>query len=104
MGVAIGYTFGMTVQVAIRLPDALAGELDELVRRGEFKNRSQALRMGLETILANRERDRLAKRYRDALARQPETPKEMADATRLAVESIEEEPWERMRADTAFAC
>ncbi len=85
----------MTVQIAVKLPDTLASELDRLVRRGEFENRSQALREGLQTILAARERDRLRDRYRKAIADHPETAGEISDATRLAVESIEEEPWER---------
>ncbi|HXB63921.1 MAG TPA: ribbon-helix-helix protein, CopG family [Solirubrobacteraceae bacterium] len=85
----------MTVQIAVKLPDTLAGELDRLVERGEFANRSQALREGLETILAAREHEQLRERYRQALMRMPETPGELADASRLAIESIEEEPWER---------
>jgi Arc/MetJ-type ribon-helix-helix transcriptional regulator len=85
----------MTVQIAVKLPESLASELDRLVKRGDFRNRSQALREGLEAILAERERERLRERYRDAIARHPETPGEMADVSRLAVESIEEEPWER---------
>ncbi len=85
----------MTIQIAVKLPDALASELDSMVERGEFANRSQALREGLETILATRERERLHQRYREALAREPETSSELADAERLAIESIEEEPWER---------
>jgi Arc/MetJ-type ribon-helix-helix transcriptional regulator len=85
----------MTIQIAVKLPDALARDLDGMVERGEFANRSQALREGLETIMATRERERLHERYRTALAREPETPRELADAERLAIESIEEESWER---------
>jgi Arc/MetJ-type ribon-helix-helix transcriptional regulator len=85
----------MTVQVAVKLPDTLASALDRLVERGDFANRSQALREGLETILAAREREQLRTRYREALRRAPETSGELADASRLAIESIEEEPWER---------
>jgi Arc/MetJ-type ribon-helix-helix transcriptional regulator len=85
----------MTVQIAIKLPDALAGELDELVRAGSFDSRSQALRAGLETLLASRKRDAIEQLYRDALARSPETPQEIAEAQRLAINSISEEPWER---------
>ncbi len=85
----------MTVQIAVKLPDMLASELDRLVERGDFANRSQALREGLETILAAHERERLQARYREALMRAPETPGELADAGRLAIESIAEEPWER---------
>lgn len=85
----------MTVQIAVKLPDSLANALDELVRRHEFKSRSAALREGLEAILANRERERLRACYREALEAQPETSTEIGDATRLAVDSIEDEPWER---------
>jgi Arc/MetJ-type ribon-helix-helix transcriptional regulator len=85
----------MTVQIAVKLPEALASKLDQLVTRGDFPNRSQALREGLETILAAREQEQLRERYRLAVARHPETPAEMEDVSRLAVESIEEEPWER---------
>lgn len=84
----------MTVQIAVKLPDALAGKLDRLVERGEFANRSQAVREGLEAVLAAREREQLRECYRDALAREPETAGELADARRLAIDSIEEEPWE----------
>jgi Arc/MetJ-type ribon-helix-helix transcriptional regulator len=85
----------MTIQIAVKLPDTLANDLDRLVARGDFENRSQAVREGLETVLAARERERLRERYRAVLAQHPETPRELADARRLAVESIEDEPWER---------
>lgn len=92
---AAGYTESMTVQIAVKLPDALAGRLDLLVRDGSFASRSQALRAGLEAMLASRENEALKRHYRDAFARCPETPEEIADATRLAVDSIHDEPWER---------
>ena len=85
----------MTIQIAVKLPDELAKDLDRLVARGYFENRSQAVREGLEAVLAAREQERLRVHYREALARHPEAPSELADARRLAVESIEEEPWER---------
>lgn len=95
LGNASGYALGMTTQIAVKLPDDLAGELDRAVERGDFKSRSEALRSGLETILATRERERLRDRYREALERCPETPQELADARRLASEAIADEPWER---------
>lgn len=85
----------MTVQIAVKLPDSLANELDGLVSSGAFESRSQALRAGLEAVLAARERVRLRDRYREAMARHPETTGEIAEATRLAAEAIAEEPWER---------
>jgi len=70
-------------------------ELDRLVERGAFDSRSQAVRTGLEaTVAAHRGRE-LDRHYRDALARRPETEVEMAEAARLAVDAIHDEPWER---------
>lgn len=82
----------MTVQVAIRLPDALVQEVDRLVQDGTFESRSQAIRSGLEAIIAGRRRQELDRRYAEGL---PETDDELAEATRLAIESIHDEPWER---------
>lgn len=83
------------MQIAVKLPDLLAGKLDEAVERGDFQSRSEALRNGLEAILAERERARVGALYRAALASRPESSQEMADATRLAKDAIEDEPWER---------
>ncbi len=85
----------MTIQIAVKLPDALVGELDRLVQGGAFKSRSQAIRSGVEAMLTVRERQERDQRYRDAVARHPETDEEMSDATRLAADAIRAEPWER---------
>jgi hypothetical protein len=45
----------------------------------------------LDAIVAARRRRQLARRYTDAL---PETDEEFAEATRLAIESIGDEPWD----------
>ncbi|MEJ7797635.1 MAG: hypothetical protein WKF42_03975 [Solirubrobacteraceae bacterium] len=85
----------MTIQIAVKLPDALVHEVDRLVAGGAFDSRSQAIRSGLETMVAGRRRDEIGREYREAMTRLPETDEEMAAATRLAIESINEEPWER---------
>lgn len=85
----------MTTQIAVKLSDELVGELDRLVEDGAFDNRSQAVRIGLETLVAAQRREEVDRRYRDALARLPETSEEIAEATRLGVDAIEDEPWER---------
>lgn len=89
------YAPGMTIQIAVKLPDRLVNEIDRLVDGGAFDSRSQAIRSGLEAMVADRRRQEVDRRYAEAMARHPETNEEMADATRLAVESIHEEPWER---------
>lgn len=85
----------MTTQIAVKLPPELVRELDRLVARGEFNSRSQAVRSGLEELVSARRRQEIDRQYRLAFERRPETDAELADATRLAVESIDEEPWER---------
>lgn len=85
----------MTVQIAVKLPVGLLAEIDRLVSDGAFDNRSQAVRTGLEAVVATGRRAEIDRRYRDAFGRQPETEDELADATRLAIYSIHDEPWER---------
>ncbi len=85
----------MTTQIAVKLPAELVGELDRLVERGAFDSRSQAVRTGLEAMVAAQRRQELDRHYRDAFARLPETEAEIAEATRLAVDAIHDEPWER---------
>lgn len=84
----------MTIQVAVKLPDELVGELDRLVEQGAFDSRSQAVRTSLEAVVTAHRRQELDRRYRDAFVRLPETSEEMAEATRLAVDAIHDEPWE----------
>jgi Arc/MetJ-type ribon-helix-helix transcriptional regulator len=85
----------MTIQIAVKLPDRLVDEIDRLIEGGAFTSRSQAIRSGLEAIVAARHREDIDRRYAEAMARFPETDDEIAEATRLAIESIHEEPWER---------
>jgi len=89
------YALGMTIQIAVKLPDDLVQEIDRLIDGGAFASRSQAVRSGLEAIVVSRRRAEIGRRYEDAMFRLPETRDELADATRLAVNAIEEEPWER---------
>jgi Arc/MetJ-type ribon-helix-helix transcriptional regulator len=84
----------MTVQVALKLPDNVVEAIDALVSEGAFKSRSEAIRSGAEAVIAQRRRQDVAQ-YRDAFAEYPETDGEVADATRLALEAIHDEPWER---------
>lgn len=85
----------MTVQIAVKLPDDLVTRIDELVQRGHFRNRSEAVREAL-TLLARTSRDRaLDQAFVDGFEAFPEQPEELADAHRLAVETISAEPWEK---------
>jgi Arc/MetJ-type ribon-helix-helix transcriptional regulator len=85
----------MTIQIAVKLPDDLVNAIDRLVQDGAFDSRSQAIRSGLEAMVAGRRRQAIDRQYRHAMDRLPETNEEIAEATRLAVNAIDEEPWQR---------
>jgi Arc/MetJ-type ribon-helix-helix transcriptional regulator len=62
----------MTIQVPVRLTEEDAARLDELVERGRFANRSQALRAGLARLLKE-ERDReIDEAYRRGYGKYPQ--------------------------------
>jgi len=88
------YTLRMTMQIAVKLPDDLVEQVDRLVADGAFKSRSQAVRSGLEAIVAGQRRQEIDLRYRDAMTRLPETSEELAEATDSATSAINDEPWE----------
>lgn len=85
----------MTKQIAVKLPDRLVDEIDRLVEGGAFNSRSQAIRSGLEDMVAGQRREEIARRYRDAATRLPESKNEIDEAMELAINAIDEEPWER---------
>jgi len=85
----------MTTQIAVKLPDAIVVLIDELVAAGAFPSRSAAVRRGLEAILAAHKSRAIDEAYRKGYERSPETEAELKQAERLAIESIEEEPWEK---------
>lgn len=89
------YAGRMTKQIAVKLSDELVDELDRLIDAGCFESRSQAVRSGLEAAVAAQRGRELDQRYRDAFDRLPESPDEIAEARRLGVEAIRDEPWER---------
>jgi Arc/MetJ-type ribon-helix-helix transcriptional regulator len=91
----IGHTAGMTKQIAVKLPDDLVDELDRLVQGGTFDSRSQAIRTGIEAMVARQHRHEIDQRFRDGAAQLPETIEDIDEATALAISSIQEEPWER---------
>lgn len=82
-------------QIAVKLPDALVHELDELVAQGHFPSRSSAVRRAVEAIVAGQRRDALELAYADGYRQAPESETELAEAKRLAKQAIDDEPWEK---------
>ncbi|MGH8998842.1 MAG: ribbon-helix-helix domain-containing protein [Acidimicrobiia bacterium] len=79
----------------MKLPETLVAGVDRLVATGAFPNRSQVVRRALEVLLAGEHRRQIDAAFADGFARTPETDGELRDAMRLAVDAIEDEPWER---------
>ncbi len=82
-------------QIAVKLPDALVEQLDDLVDQGVFANRSSAVRAAVEAIVARQRRDALERAYAEGYRRVPESQSELAEARRLAEQAINAEPWDR---------
>jgi Arc/MetJ-type ribon-helix-helix transcriptional regulator len=84
----------MTIQIAVKLPDELVARLDELVKSGTFPSRSTGVRRALEVLLRAEERRRVDAAFAEGFRRIPDGD-DLGEATRLAGEAIDEEPWER---------
>lgn len=85
----------MTTQIAVKLPDDVVAAIDRLVDGGRFPSRSAAVRRALDDLVAAAERTAIDQAFARGFRAIPETDDELADATRLAVEAINDEPWEK---------
>ncbi|MEO7557411.1 MAG: ribbon-helix-helix domain-containing protein [Acidimicrobiales bacterium] len=82
-----------TEQIAVRLPEELLAEVDDLVRRGVYPSRAAAVRDGIETLL-DLERRRVTDRALiEGYRRAPATPAEREAAIASLRDAILEEPW-----------
>lgn len=82
-------------QVAVKLPDDLVHEIDQLVSQGYFPSRSSVIRRGLESVVRAHRARVIDEAYAQGYAAIPETEEEIAEATRGAVAAINDEVWER---------
>lgn len=85
----------MSTQIAVKLPDEVVLAVDRMVDGGTFGSRSQAVRAALESLLQQSESARVRQAFARGFQRHPERPDEMSDARRLAIDAIEDEPWDR---------
>lgn len=83
----------MSEQIAVRIPDELARDLDEAVERGDYGSRAEAVRLAIKTFVEADRRRRVGEAIVEGYRRLPQTDDELAHAVRAAVASIEEEPW-----------
>ncbi|MGI9118891.1 MAG: ribbon-helix-helix domain-containing protein [Acidimicrobiales bacterium] len=79
----------------MKLGDDVVAELDGLVARGSFQSRSDAVRTAVAALVRSDERRRVDAAFVEGFRSHPEGDDELAEATRLAISAIEEEPWSR---------
>ena len=83
----------MSIQIAIRIPAALAEELESLVSSARFKTKADAVRSALEALVDAERRADVGRRIVEGYQRVPQDDADVASAREAAASSIDEEPW-----------
>jgi Arc/MetJ-type ribon-helix-helix transcriptional regulator len=83
----------MSEQIAVRIPDILAESLEDLVTRGRFETKAEAVRAALEALVDEERRRRVGELIADGYRRIPQDDDDVDAARLAAIRSIEEEPW-----------
>ncbi len=82
-----------TEQIAVRLPEPLLADLDELVKSGAYESRAAAVRAGIEAITKLENQRRTDRAVVDGYKRHPPTETEEHAALASLREAILDEPW-----------
>ena len=85
----------MTSQIAVKLPDDLLAAVDRLVDGHRFSSRSEIVRAGLQHVLAADAAASIDRAFAEGVGRHPDSEADLRRATSLAIESIDDEPWEK---------
>ena len=83
----------MSFQIAIRIPNSLAGQLDELVASGRFDTKADAVRAALDALIDAERRADVGRRIVEGYRKVPQDDVDVAAAAEAASRSIDEEPW-----------
>lgn len=82
-----------TEQIAVRLPEELLAELDDLVGRGVYESRAAAVRAGIEAVVELERRRQTDRAVIEGYRRTPSTKAEREAAIASLRDAILEEPW-----------
>lgn len=85
--------YAMTVQLVTRIPDELAGAVDDLVRAGVYASRSEAVRAGLDAVIAQQRRARVGQAIVAGYRRIPQAYDDLSWPDAASAAMIAEEPW-----------
>jgi metal-responsive CopG/Arc/MetJ family transcriptional regulator len=80
-------------QLVTRVDDRLVGEVDGLIADGVVANRSEAVRVGLETLVDQHRRRVIGETIVAAYRRQPQSNEELAGLDQATRALVDEEPW-----------
>lgn len=80
-------------QFVTRLDEGLADEVDALIADGVVASRSEAVRLGLRTLLEAQRRRRTGSQVVEGYRRQPQTNEEIAGLDQATRALVAEEPW-----------
>ena len=83
----------MSSQIAIRIPEILAQQLEELVASGRFDTKADAVRAALEALVDAERRADVGRRIVEGYRKVPQDDVDVAAAAEAASRSIDEEPW-----------
>jgi Arc/MetJ-type ribon-helix-helix transcriptional regulator len=83
----------MSQQIAIRIPDSLAAQLDALVSTGHYGTKAEVVRAALEALIDAERRADVGRKIVEGYRRVPQDEEDVKDANQAATRSIEEEPW-----------
>jgi len=82
-----------TQQIAVRLPEEQLALLDELVGRGVFDSRADAVRAGIVAVCETDRQRRIDQEIVDGYQRVPPDAAERKAALRSLRDAIDDEPW-----------
>ncbi len=83
----------MSQQLVTRVGEDLIEHVDALVRDGVLESRSHAVRLGLERLVRQLERERIGESIVAGYVRMPQTEAELSWTDEAARRMIEDEPW-----------
>lgn len=79
-------------QFVTRLEDGLADRVDRLVAAGVLASRSEAVRIGIEKLVNQLERERIGRQIVEAYQRMPQTEEELEGADEDFEQMLSEDP------------
>lgn len=79
--------------IVTRSDERLAGDVDEIVRVGVARNRSELARVGLEQLVDRQRRHLVGLALAEAYRRQPQSSTEVTGVSHATRALVEEESW-----------